>query len=228
MRSAARVSTRPISRSSTATAAASRRRCRCTPTARSISRRCATRPAPWATRTGCCRPRRSIWTPTHEQGIAHGVVMRFKDVPIFYSPYLAFPLGDERQSGVLFPSFGHSGRTATSSRCPIISTWRRITTLTLTPGYLSERGVQLGGEFRFLTASSQGQIEENFLPNDAIAAQRPGLRAPHRYHRSETGAAARYRHRKRERQQLLREFRRRHRPDQRYLSRTPRRPPVLR
>ena len=28
--------------------------------------------------------------------------------------------------------------------------------------------MQLGGEFRFLTASSHGQIEENFLPNDAI------------------------------------------------------------
>jgi len=39
---------------------------------------------------------------------------------------------------------------------------------TLTPGYLSKRGVQLGGEFRFLTEGSHGQLEENFLPNDAI------------------------------------------------------------
>jgi LPS-assembly protein len=44
-----------------------------------------------------------------EQGIAHGVVMRFKDVPVFYSPYLAFPLWDDRQSGLLFPGLGHSG-----------------------------------------------------------------------------------------------------------------------
>ena len=35
------------------------RKCRCIPTARSISRRCATRPARWAIRIGCCRPPRS-------------------------------------------------------------------------------------------------------------------------------------------------------------------------
>ena len=38
-----------------------------------------------------------------QQGVAHQVVMRFKDVPIFYTPYIAFPLGDERQSGSGFP-----------------------------------------------------------------------------------------------------------------------------
>ena len=53
--------------------------------------------------------------------------MRFKDVPIFYTPYISFPVGDERKSGLLFPSFGHSATTATSWKCPIISTWRRIT-----------------------------------------------------------------------------------------------------
>ena len=38
--------------------------------------------------------------------------------------------------------------------------------LTLTPGSLSARGVQLGGEFRYLTANSHGQIDATFLPND--------------------------------------------------------------
>jgi len=44
-----------------------------------------------------------------QEGSAHNVLMRFKSVPIFYTPYISFPLGDERKSGVLFPSFGHSG-----------------------------------------------------------------------------------------------------------------------
>ena len=39
--------------------------------------------------------------------------------------------------------------------------------LTLTPGLLSARGVQLGGQFRYLTANSHGQIDATFLPNDA-------------------------------------------------------------
>ena len=103
-----------------------------------------------------------------EQGTAHGVVRRFKDVPIFYSPYLAFPLGAARQSGVLFPSFGHSGSSGYQLGVPYYFNLAPNYDLTLTPGYLSARGVQLGGEFRFLTASSKGQIEENFLPNDAL------------------------------------------------------------
>jgi LPS-assembly protein len=104
-----------------------------------------------------------------DKGTAHGVVMRFKDVPIFYSPYLAFPLGAERQSGVLFPSFGHSGSSGYQLGVPYYFNLAPNYDLTLTPGYLSARGVQLGGEFRFLTAGSHGQIEENFLPNDALA-----------------------------------------------------------
>ena len=103
-----------------------------------------------------------------QQGVAHHVIMRFKDVPIFYTPYIAFPLGEERQSGLLFPSFGHSGNNGYQLEVPYYFNLAPNYDMTLTPGYLSARGVQLGGEFRFLTAGSHGQIEENFLPNDAI------------------------------------------------------------
>ncbi len=111
----------------------------------------------------------SINLDTNEQeGTAHGVVMRFKDVPIFYTPYISFPLGDERKSGVLFPSFGHSTNNGWQLEVPYYFNLAPNYDLTLTPGFLSARGVQLGGEFRFLTASSRGQIEENFLPDDKI------------------------------------------------------------
>jgi LPS-assembly protein len=103
-----------------------------------------------------------------EQGVAHRVVMRFKDVPIFYTPYIAFPLGDDRQSGLLFPSFGHSGNNGYQLDVPYYFNLAPNYDATLTPGYLSKRGVQLGGEFRFLTAESHGIIEENLLPDDAI------------------------------------------------------------
>ncbi len=111
----------------------------------------------------------SIDLDTNEQeGTARGVVMRFKDVPIFYTPFISFPLGDERKSGVLFPSFGHSTNNGWQLEVPYYFNLAPNYDLTLTPGFLSARGVQLGGEFRFLTASSHGQIEENFLPDDKI------------------------------------------------------------
>ena len=103
-----------------------------------------------------------------QEGTARGVVMRFKDVPIFYTPFISFPLGDERKSGVLFPSFGHSTNNGWQLEVPYYFNLAPNYDLTLTPGFLSARGVQLGGEFRFLTASSHGQIEENFLPDDKI------------------------------------------------------------
>ncbi len=106
---------------------------------------------------------------TLQQGVARGVRMRFKGVPILYTPYLSFPLGDERKSGFLFPSFGHSGKSGYDLEIPYYFNLAPNYDLTLTPGVLSARGVQLGGEFRYLDAYSHLQVESNFLPSDAIA-----------------------------------------------------------
>jgi LPS-assembly protein len=102
-----------------------------------------------------------------EEGIARGVVMRFKGVPIFYTPYISFPLGDERKSGLLFPSFGHSGSNGFELEVPYYFNLAPNYDLTLTPGLLSARGVELAGQFRYLTAGSHGQIDSTFLPNDS-------------------------------------------------------------
>jgi LPS-assembly protein len=105
---------------------------------------------------------------TDQEGSARHVLMRFKGVPIFYTPALSFPLGDERKSGVLFPNFGHSGTNGYQLQVPYYFNLAPNYDLTLTPGILSTRGVQLGGEFRYLTAASHGQIEATFLPDDKI------------------------------------------------------------
>jgi LPS-assembly protein len=101
-----------------------------------------------------------------ESGVGRHVLMRFKNVPIFYTPYISFPLGDERKSGLLFPEFGHSSTNGYQLEVPYYFNLAPNYDLTLTPGILSARGVQLGAEFRFLTASSHGTFEGNFLPND--------------------------------------------------------------
>ncbi len=102
-----------------------------------------------------------------QEGVARHVTMRFKDVPIFYTPYISFPVGDERKSGLLFPSFGHSGNNGFELEVPYYFNLAPNYDLTLTPGLLSARGVQLGGQFRYLTPGSHGQIDSTFLPNDA-------------------------------------------------------------
>jgi len=104
---------------------------------------------------------------TVQEGVARNVTMRFKDVPIFYTPYISFPLGDERKSGLLFPSFGHSGSNGYELEVPYYFNLAPNYDLTLTPGLLSARGVQVAEQFRFLTANSHGQIDATFLPNDS-------------------------------------------------------------
>ena len=101
-----------------------------------------------------------------QEGVAHHVTMRFKDVPIFYTPYISFPLGDERKSGVLFPSFGHSGSNGFDVEVPYYFNLAPNYDLTLTPAVLTARGVQLAEDFRYLTAGSHGQLDATFLPND--------------------------------------------------------------
>jgi LPS-assembly protein len=101
-----------------------------------------------------------------QEGVARNVTMRFKDVPIFYTPYISFPLGDERKSGVLFPSFGHSGSNGFDAEVPYYFNLAPNYDLTLTPGVLTARGVQLAEDFRYLTANSRGQFDATFLPND--------------------------------------------------------------
>jgi LPS-assembly protein len=102
----------------------------------------------------------------NQEGAARGVLMRFKNVPVFYTPYISFPLGDERKTGVLFPSFGHSSSNGYQLEVPYYFNLAPNYDLTLTPGILSARGVQLGEEFRYLTASSHGTIDGTFLPDD--------------------------------------------------------------
>lgn len=104
-----------------------------------------------------------------DEGAARDVLLRLHDVPVFYTPYLSFPLSDERKSGLLFPGFGHSTTNGWQTEVPYYFNLAPNYDLTVTPGYLSARGVQLGGEFRFLSESSHSLVEENFLPNDAQA-----------------------------------------------------------
>jgi LPS-assembly protein len=101
-----------------------------------------------------------------QEGVAHNVTMRFKDVPIFYTPYISFPVGDERKSGLLFPNFGHSGSNGFELEVPYYFNLAPNYDLTLTPGLLTSRGVQLAGQFRYLSANSHGQIDTTFLPGD--------------------------------------------------------------
>ncbi|HVC00794.1 MAG TPA: LPS assembly protein LptD [Steroidobacteraceae bacterium] len=102
-----------------------------------------------------------------QQGAAHNAYLVFKGVPLFYTPYLSFPLGSQRQSGFLYPSFAHTGNNGYSLASPYYFNLAPNYDLTLTPGYMSARGVDLAGQYRYLTETSHGQIDATYLPDDS-------------------------------------------------------------
>ncbi len=104
-------------------------------------------------------------------GTAKGMKLKFKGVPILYSPYLSFPIGDARKSGVLTPEIGSSGRSGNEIRVPWYWNIAPNYDATITPRLLTSRGLQIGTEFRYLTARNDGLVSADYLPNDDIVGE---------------------------------------------------------
>ena len=51
-------------------------------------------------------------------GFGRSVRLDFKGVPILYTPFISFPVGNQRKSGFLFPSLGTSSRSGYSLSVP--------------------------------------------------------------------------------------------------------------
>ncbi len=105
---------------------------------------------------------------SENKGVAKHGVLYFKDVPILYSPYFSFPLREERKSGLLIPSYGYSSNSGLELSVPYYFNLAPNYDATLTPRYLSKRGLQLGGEFRYLTVGSNGQLTGSYLGKDKL------------------------------------------------------------
>lgn len=101
-----------------------------------------------------------------EVGTARNVRVDFMSVPIFWSPWLSFSLSNKRKSGFLTPSAGLNGETGAELSIPYYWNIAPNMDATITPRVMSERGVLLGGEYRFLTRSTEGQLGLEYLPHD--------------------------------------------------------------
>ena len=104
----------------------------------------------------------------NDEGYGEGkhAVMRFKGVPIAYTPYIRFPLNDERQSGFLMPAIGSSDKNGFELATPYYFNIAPDQDATVTPIILSDRGLMLGGEYRYLSEKYSGEIYGEWL-NDS-------------------------------------------------------------
>ncbi len=114
-------------------------------------------------------------------GTAKGMKLRFQGVPILYAPYMSFPIGDARKSGVLTPEIGSSGRSGNEIRVPYYWNIAPNYDATITPRLLTSRGLQLETQFRYLTERNEGVIVADYLPEDDILnTERHQFRFEHR------------------------------------------------
>jgi LPS-assembly protein len=114
-------------------------------------------------------------------GTAKGIKLQFKGLPVLYAPYISFPIGDARKSGVLTPEIGSAGRSGNEIRVPYYWNIAPNYDATITPRLLTSRGVQLETQFRYLTPSNDGTLLAAYMPNDSIIDEsRYQLRFDHR------------------------------------------------
>lgn len=103
-----------------------------------------------------------------EYGSADDVVIRFKDIPFLYTPYIEFPTSDKRRSGLLFPELG----TSTSKGLELAVPWYWNIApnhdAVIIPRYMEKRGAEVGGNYRYLTQSTNGKLVGAYLPDDDV------------------------------------------------------------
>ena len=137
-----------------------------------------------ATYTTCERTPGPSWMPdwilraasidldnAEEVGLAKGAVLTFKGIPILPIPILSFPLSDKRKSGVLPPTFGLDSVNGVEVTLPYYWNIAPNRDATVFPTLMSKRGINLGGEFRYLEPAYNGQVRLDTMPDDRLRQQ---------------------------------------------------------
>ena len=101
-----------------------------------------------------------------DRGSGRNIVLKIKDIPVFYAPYFTFPLSRERKSGFLAPGIGKNSHGGVETRLPYY--WNIATNMdaTITPRVLANSGVMGMLEFRYIRTGGEGRVNLEYLPGD--------------------------------------------------------------
>ena len=122
-----------------------------------------------------CEPNDKAWLlagknltidPESLQGYGRDVVVYVGGLPVLYTPYIRFPIGNTRQSGLLTPSIG-----TVDGGLDIAQPWywniAPNQDATITPRYVAGRGAMLELEYRHLGYTSENIVQFSTLPKDS-------------------------------------------------------------
>jgi LPS-assembly protein len=97
---------------------------------------------------------------------ARNVRLKFKPIPILWTPVFSFPIDDRRKSGFLTPQIAERDRTGFDVTVPYYLNLAPNFDLLLEPRYMEDRGFQFTSRFRYLMPNTEGQLDLETLPDD--------------------------------------------------------------
>ncbi|TSE23544.1 LPS-assembly protein LptD [Tepidimonas sediminis] len=129
----------------------------------------------------CPRPPGAPWRPdwaltaeevrfdlASDTGEARGARLEFQGVPLLAAPWISFPLSDARKTGLLPPTFNLDNRSGFETTVPYYFNLAPNRDATLYPTLMTRRGLDLGGEFRYLEPGYAGQLRAAWMGNDRL------------------------------------------------------------
>ena len=103
-----------------------------------------------------------------DRGHSYNILLKYKNIPVLYSPFISFPLSKERHSGFLLPSIGSSGESGSVISTPYYFNLAENFDMTLTPTNFSGRGLMIEGEFRHKSKRTSTEFEFANLDKDDV------------------------------------------------------------
>ena len=102
-------------------------------------------------------------------GTAYNARIEFMGVPILYTPWMTFPLNDQRRSGLLAPVQGRTNKGGYEITVPIYWNIANNYDATFSPRFIEKRGTLYNNEFRYMGNSYSGKIDYSELRDDQVA-----------------------------------------------------------
>jgi LPS-assembly protein len=119
-----------------------------------------------------CRPGNEDWKLTADKvdidkaegvGVARNAKITLKGVPLLYAPYFSFPIDKRRKSGFLMPTIGSLSSTGLDITTPYYLNLAPNYDATISPRYMNDHGLMLGGEFRHMAPRSYSTFKGEMI-----------------------------------------------------------------
>lgn len=101
-------------------------------------------------------------------GEAWGMWLKVKGIPVFYFPYVNFPLGEQRKTGILQPALSNDDKNGFDVLLPFYWNIAPNSDATFNFRNIQNRGSQFGTEIRYLSEQSKSELSFEWLADDRL------------------------------------------------------------